>query len=982
MAEKHPLTKMPELMVFAKAVALGLTLSEIFRITYIGGHGLVSYLASFQPLYSCLVILIVSGLLATYAKYREIASDFGRLYRSYRIDLLLAVLIGACAHYILMPVLQTFHKYVETVNPLWTLLLASFLLLTMLSSLVRALLRLRKNANSQLFFLADTETSEAKDDLLGHQKQATQFAEMVLASGSSGSLVFGIDAPWGIGKTSFINLASKHWQEKAANEVIVFRFEPLRYASDPDLADKFIRDLSAEIQRQVFVPEFPPAVTRYSQLLKGPTTFSFLGFRFTLNPPIETIDELLDDIDDALIQIRRRLIVVIDDLDRLDAKAVNNILFTAQRTFKLTQSTYILCYDTEILVSSKEESEKARQFLEKFVNVKVSLFVDSSALVRFLRSDWNSDENKYQSIPSETMLKLASILSELANILESEHAPMYMSLIGDMRKIKRFVNAVLMMQIEKTNLADTDFNRRDLINLILLNINYPGIFRYIYAEETENRTGIFSITTKRDSGNEEYTNSEEFTKFIDKIEGPGRFLLDHLFSSRTLGLELAGSTDENIRASRACFNKKPYRNLENYLQLIVRIVIPEPRSTFQLYQNAVAKLIAGAPLVTVLSGSNFDLMHGEIAHDQFWRILVDQSYNLNNVAAADSINTLVKLLPHYSLVNISDRGLRLRSIYNLIRLLDRAGWGRTNDIRLPNTPENVVEIARQIYGEGKYVGRGLIERLAAEDRGVLGFYDLFLFRLQCSQDRQGQVHNLHNALIVHDDINAQTSGLTSGLAIAGMRGISQRVFSLFKSRYIDTKKNLFDDIDLISDAALLGDSSDFYFSEAATNGSEENLKHLINATRSQCKFFIVYQLTNRQPGTGAGVGTGYYDMSGIADDGGIADVMNTYLFDVCFNPANNEQNIKHFLDYCLRNLVSGVFSGRDEEGYHPTRQGLVSELNEDMLIKYWKKHEKTIRLFGSNSSERKVFMRNYIATYALDLPAVFEVLDQIKSDKN
>jgi hypothetical protein len=72
-------------------------------------------------------------------------------------------------------------------------------------------------------------------------------------------------------------------------------------------------------------------------------------------------------------------------------------------------------------------------------------------------------------------------------------AAKYLPLVGDLRKVKRFVNAMLLMQLERSDLGRTDFNKRDLINLILLHLNYPGLFRCIYAEETEGRCGTFSV---------------------------------------------------------------------------------------------------------------------------------------------------------------------------------------------------------------------------------------------------------------------------------------------------------------------------------------------------------------------------------------------------------------------------------------------------------------------------------------------------------
>lgn len=975
MSESHQAMKMPELLVFARVFAIWFVLAGGFRVSYYVGEKFAPILTDVDWITRATGIAVCLMVCLVYANMRDAFSSIVRLGRSLRFDLFAFALIGAWSNYLTSSWLLKVQKVINGANPLWAPTILVALILVLMSPLCRIYFSRRKKSAPQFYFLGDDEIETEEEDILQIKGPAKDFAETVLASEAHSGLVFGIDGPWGTGKTSFINLAERHWKA-IGDSVIVFRFEPLRYAAEPDLAERFLRDLTATIQRQVYAPEFRPAASRYSRMVKG---LSLFGFRLSIEPLSETIDELLEDIDSVLKSIRRRVIVVIDDLDRLDAKTVNNVLFTIRRTFKLSQATYILCYDTENLVKGKDEGGNAREFLEKFVTIKLSLFVDSSTLRNFLLRDWKNNVHPFLTIPSDTMLKLESVLTELAEILKLDKTAQYLPLIGDMRKLKRFVNAALMMQIEKTDFAKTDFNRRDLVNLMLLHLNYPGLFRRIYAVETEGREGVFSAKRSVDQGNVTFSNDEGFDIVVkENNDSTRQFLLQQLFDVKVLGVEAVDLENEALLRSRACFNGKQYRNLEKYLKLIVRFATPEPQETFMLYQDAVDRVKQGtsASIDSILEEPEFQLQKNPLTHDKFWSVLINQSYDFTQAVAEDAIKTLVKYLPSYFLVNSQNWGLRKRSVYHLIRLLDQVGWTDTDGKRFSNTSKNVVEIAERIYGEERFLDKELIRLLSTDDRGVLGWHDLLQFRLHCSADMQGQTYNLWKALIVHDDMNAQTDGLFSSIALRGMRTLSQRVFQHFRETYIDHDRNFLTDVDVTPDQDFFGNSESWLKSQSAEEGLDQLADQLL-ATRSGVKSFVLYQLANREGPNGSGVGCGLYDESGNSDAGGISVKMNKYIFEVCFNP-DSDDNIFHFADYCLRSLSSSYFgAGHGENGYAATETSLAMGLDPVELKRYWTDFGQTIKERNLPTEERRVVTVNYEATYSGDLPQVFEVLDKM-----
>jgi KAP family P-loop domain len=981
MADTKRTMKMPELLIFARMFVVGLVGAEVCRAAYYLGTAFAPEVADLEVWARGSAVLAGLAICVVYAVNRGAHTAAVQMGRSIRLDLLIAVFLGAWSNELTMPWLSKFHAALKAANPHWAPIALLLLSTVLLSPLIQRHWPRRRQIEPQLQFLADEEIGREADDLLSNEPQAKSFAETVLASGAYSGLVFGVDGPWGVGKTSFINLAERYWKQ-AADKVIVCRFEPLRYASEPDLADRLIRDLSAAIQNKVFAPEFRPAASRYSRLMKGKADFSFLGFKLSLEPSQETVDELLDDIDEVLRRIGRRVIVVIDDLDRLDAKTVNNVLFATRRTFKLSQATYVLCYDTEVLAGGKEEGSRAREFLEKFVTVKLSLFVDSTSIRNFLQRDWEKSESQLGSVPSDTMVKLGAVLNELAEILGGESAAKYLPLIGDLRKIKRFINAILLMQIEKTNLGRTDFNKRDLIHLMLLHLNYPGLFRRIYAEETEGRSGTFSI--RREYDKPDFKNADGFGQVKEEHLGSARFLLEQLFDVGVLELGDGRNIEESVLRSRACFNKGDTRNLESFLKLIVRFATPEPQETFVLYQTAVDRVRKGRSIASVLAEAEFALEREEIAHDQFWRVLVNQAYDFTSPTAEDAIETLVEHLPRYSSFDNDDRGLRPRSIYSLLRLLDRAGWGRTAGQRRANSPENVIEIALRIFGEHAFVGRGLLERLASPDRGVLGWNDLMLFRLQCSADRGGQLYNLHTALIAHQDLSAPTSGLVSQLALMEMRTLSQHVFAHFKRTYIDPGRNFIAEACEVPVDAFLGHAFAHLHEQASLDPRSQQgdtmIARRVAAARSFAASFVIYQLSNPLPPNGSGVGCGHYDESGAEDGGGISRLMNEYVFGFCFSPVVDGDNVLLFLDHCLAHLSSPFHTGRDEEGHVATKSGIPGGLDPKAMGRYWLSHRDHIRGLGLQDNGRCVFMPGYTAFYRDDLDGVFAVLDELAEE--
>jgi len=974
-----------EILVFVQAAILGVLFGELWYLTQSIASEFNKYIQSSSRQGDALIACVISALIgSTYFYSRDGYADLKKLWQSYRVDLLSLVLFG-----LLMSVCvggigtSKYQEYAGKVYVLQLMLLvAAPVFIALLLMLRAATMRMRRDSAAP-FFISDQDIKSKESDLLGLSGSAARFAERVLNGGSSDSLVFGIDAPWGIGKSSFINFCCEHWQDKPRSQIIVHRFEPLRYEDKTDLAEKFVNDLVNTIQKHAFIPAIRPLFSKYTRLIKGKSDFSFLGMHFAFEPSTDTVEGTLESLEVLLSELNRKVIIVVDDLDRLSWSAIKNILFAIKRSFMLPNVSYVLCYDTENIVSTDkkiDDADKAKEFLEKFVNVKISLFLDSSALAKYVSTNFERAVKSNLQIDPQTLDEIKQAIKELTKIFNSEDFFHYQDFLGDIRKLKRLINTLLLFEIEKTDFENSDFNKEDLIHLLLVYVNYPHIFRKIYNTEANEKGGFFSLVSSYKDGGSRFENSKNYDEYVKELTANQQFLLQKLFEVDSQDIEgNASRIGEAAMRSRACFNGQggSSRNLERYLNLIVKLSKQDKREGYQFYVNKKDELLQGKTLDEIFGKDEFDFSKGDFSHDQLWKVIVNSSNDLKPELASHVVSYLVENLPDYSLLEGEKVGVdsRTRLVYSLLKLLDEAAWGSSQAGRRNNDEKSISEIADWVFGQHKHAGAGILRTLAKPERGPLGLCDLMIFRLYCSADRGGSLFNLQRALSLRGDPAAPTSGLTTEIAKHEMREISQEVFQIFKSQYITPKKNIFETIDNLSQDDFAGKCSAFV--RAQINSGEvpqDQIDQLVAIEKSKVKIFVIYQLGNKI--ISSGVGCGFYDEAGKEDQKGIAAKVNEYLFDLCFNPAVSQENFERFLDYLLMNF-SHTFGLDDGANYVPTLGDFTKVLDRERLKAYWMTHKEAILALDLDSKEKRVFTSNYFATYSDDLPAVFRVLDEL-----
>jgi len=979
-------------IVLLQAMGVGALFVEAWQLGATIGSRFALVAAHLSSVVEIACVGLLAGGIAGYVTWRGGFRKLVAIIVSRRLDLLLAALWGVLAAVWLSEVTQVAYAAVIACLSLLQLSLVTATPLLIATTLLIGAIRLRPNTGAVVpLFIRDDELERQEDDLLGVATKARRFAAQVLNGGSTESMVFGLDAPWGIGKSTFVNFCKQEWAKQDDPRVSVFSFSPLRYEDRSKLIEVFVDGLGDTIRSRAFAPGIGRLLRRYSRLLKGTSHVSLFGVSLTFAPERYRVDDALDDLTASLEDGGRRIIVVIDDLDRVPLAIAKDMLFVIKKSFALPNVSYVLCYDTENLVRAAEPRANAAEvieFLEKFVNVKSTLFVGSRELDEYV------SENLTKALAGNSQADpelVSAAIGGLRQILQSPDYHKYATLVGDIRKLKRLINIVLYLDIGSTDFPRSDFDSQDLIHLLLLYLNYPSVFRKIMNTEMNGRRFFFSVMGPYDrilghlgsgdpSRDEAFTNGPEFSPYLQTIEPQAQLLVKKVFDvTERLVVPKLSAVSEEARRTYACFNggMSNTKNLVEYLNLIVNLAKPVNTTQFKFYVDLKNAILGGRTLDDVLSQAEFAPATSEEPHRSLWRTLVNSASEFDKATMRAVVRALLSRISTYSFYSDEARGLGLRDDlpYLLVKLLDSSGWSDQNLEHRENNDKNVAEIARWIFGEDEHSGDGIVAALTSRADNPVGLWDLLAFRLYCCTDRGGDTFNLCRALTLHGDSNAATSGPLRELVVREMRELSQAVFRAFDQLYVEPSVDLFEKIDNLSLAEICGDWAPVVEGAIERGEIDEVVaeRELLSA-RSRMKTFIVYQLgTDRVE---MGIGCGYYAESGLADDGGIRRRMNTYLYEVCFAPTA-DNGLRHFLDYMLINIdiLNLRMSGETETEVHIAE--LTKVLLPDSLRAYWHANGQALRAFAANNSGREIQIGNFLLTYAKHLPIVFRTLDRV-----
>lgn len=319
-------------------------------------------------------------------------------------------------HYIYVPLFRS----ICYVDVLWF-----FSLLFVIEGITNRLRLHPKEDPEDSEILNDVAIDNPSMDKLNYYREALNIVKKIKSLPYSRSSSIAILSPWGYGKTSFINLiqyALEHGGEKKKPMIDceIIKFNPRQSRSVKAIQEEFFSTLVENLRKydSTISSQINQYISTIGLYISNPITTFFSSFFSKDN------HDLKDDIGKTLIKLDKRVVIFIDDLDRLTGEEIMEVLKLIDRNAAFSNLTFITAFDPEFVGNAllKYTSNANMPFIDKFFNVRLHLPIRSPYIVIDLLYKLLCDRVKMPEIRLSIMKNNSTIfISYIRNIGEAKN---------------------------------------------------------------------------------------------------------------------------------------------------------------------------------------------------------------------------------------------------------------------------------------------------------------------------------------------------------------------------------------------------------------------------------------------------------------------------------------------------------------------------------------------------------------------------------
>lgn len=333
----------------------------------------------------------------------------------------------------------------------------------------------------------DESLVSSKQDSLGRVPYASAAAELIEETHSfDSSVVFGLSGPWGSGKTSLINMIAETLLDKYSRWTVA-RFTPWATSDISGLLGEFYAALSDALPRRRGKQARKALGTTMAIAAPALTAVPFVGA-----PGAEVAklaaralessrpwSEAFAATSRELRELKRPILVVVDDIDRLLSEELSTLLKVVRLLGRFPGVDYLLAYDDETLFRTLSPivttgGGRPERFMEKIVQypLLVPPLLPHQQLERLNRG--------LAGLP-RTAAADGEDDSRLSGLVDC-----FLTLLRTPRAVDRYI---AQLQHHLPLVPENEIDDDDVKLLTLLRVSFPAVFNALPGYRRELVTG-------------------------------------------------------------------------------------------------------------------------------------------------------------------------------------------------------------------------------------------------------------------------------------------------------------------------------------------------------------------------------------------------------------------------------------------------------------------------------------------------------------
>ena len=418
-------------------------------------------------------------------------------------------------------------------------------------------------------FIYDKPIETEKDDFLGRNRFSQHLGEALLDWKEKESLVIAIYGEWGSGKSSVINLASENIEKSDyKNKPTIIEFNPWIFSEENSLGEHFFNEIAKELEIKndtdkdkniakklkfyasllSLSPEKKSLVNLSSKILlilgltgiagsqiinwfNIPSKWvqnglliggfllvlleSFKGHLIKLASFFEkkadyyskSVSEIKREIKKELADRQKKLVIVIDDIDRLNQSEIRQIFSLIRVNADFPNTIYLLAFDRKIVEKNLEEQVgvSGKDYLNKIVQVNFDVpFAKPSKISTFLFKELN----RILSVLPESVQKYFGH-PYWANVYHSG----FKDFFKNIRDVKRFASSLEFNISQMYQGKVMEVNPIDFIAIEAIRVFAPDFYSFM-----RDKNSLFTSTQGNDrSSRDNNPRKEEIEKALNEL---------------------------------------------------------------------------------------------------------------------------------------------------------------------------------------------------------------------------------------------------------------------------------------------------------------------------------------------------------------------------------------------------------------------------------------------------------------------------------